>query len=350
VIAESFYEHLRLKHLNNIFRFKDNSQLIPDQNKLLSLHRSMILQRLFEEKVISLWAKGLIPGLAHSYIGQEAVAAGVCGALEGFDYIISNHRGHGHSLAKGVKPEAIFAELFGRETGVCRGLGGSMHSTDIEAGVLFSTAIVGGGIPLAVGAALALKMTKKKSVVACFFGDGAVNTGAFHEGINLASVWKVPVIFVCENNYYASLTHTPKVTAVKEIADRAVAYNIPGVSVDGMDVLAVHESALKAIQRAREGKGPSLLECKTYRFKGHGPYDTGLEYRTREEVAEWMKRDPIKNLESILLKKGFLTQSELDFVMQEIGNLIETSASTALKSPYPSPELLFEFLPRKLFT
>jgi pyruvate dehydrogenase E1 component alpha subunit len=300
--------------------------------------------RCFEEKGGELYALGLIFGLYHSCIGQEAVAVGVCSALKNDDYILSCHRGHGHSIAKGVPPKYLMAELFGKETGVCKGIGGSMHSTYLEVGVLFSTAIVGGNIPIGVGVGLAIKLRKEDKVVVCFFGDGATNTGAFHEGINLAALWKLPVIFVCENNLYAVSTPVTKSVSAKNIADRSVAYNIPGEIVDGMDVLAVRESASRAVERARRGEGPTLLECRTYRFKGHGMYDTGYIYRTKEDVEKWMERCPIKRLREKLLSEGIATKSELDEIDGEVKAIIQNAVKFAEESSYPSWELMTEML------
>ena len=300
-------------------------------------------QRKFEEKVGELYAKGVIPGLAHPYIGEEAVAAGVCAVLKKSDYAVSYHRGHGHSLAKGVSADVIFAELLGRETGVCKGLGGSMHATDLDAGVLFSTAIVGGGIPIATGAGLAVKLLKQDRIVACFFGDGASNIGGFHEAINLASLWKLPVIFVCENNMYAISVHVKKSVSAMNIADRAVAYNIPGEIVDGMDAIHVHDASLRAAERARRGDGPTLLECKTYRYRGHGLYDTGLDYRTKDEIEEWMRKDPIKKLGGKLVAEGFATSEELVKIAEEAEEEIESAANKAVEASYPAIDLMYRF-------
>ena len=303
----------------------------------------MLKQRKFEEKVGELYAKGLVPGVAHPYIGEEAVAAGVCAVLKKSDYVVSYHRGHGHSLAKGVPAYAIFAELLGRETGVCRGLGGSMHATDLDVGVLFSTAIVGGGIPIAAGAGLALKLLKQNRIVACFFGDGASTIGGFHEAINLASLWKLPVIFVCENNMYAISVHVKKSVSAMNIADRAVAYNIPGEIVDGMDVVKVYDASLRAAERARRGDGPSLLECQTYRYRGHGLYDTGLDYRTKEEIEEWTCRDPIRKLGGRLVAEGFVTSEDLVRITEEIEEEIESAAKKAMEASYPAIDLMYRF-------
>ena len=309
----------------------------------MSMYSKMVKIRRFEEKVGELYALGLIPGLAHSYIGQEAVAVGVCSALRKDDFILSCHRGHGHSIARGVPPKYILAELFGKETGVCKGIGGSMHSTYLETGVLFSTAIVGGNIPVGAGVGLAIKSKKEDKLVACFFGDGATNTGGFHEGINLAALWKLPVIFVCENNLYAVSTHVSRSVSAKNIADRGVAYNIPGKIVDGNDVIAVRESTTKAVERARKGKGPTLLECRTYRWLGHGMYDRGYVYRTKDEVNEWIRKCPIERLKKKILEE-LATEVELNKVEKEVEAVLEESVKFAKESNYPSWELMTKIL------
>ena len=310
---------------------------------LLSLYETMLRQRALEERVAELYKEGLIPGLAHPYIGQEAVAAGVCAALEKGDLIVSNHRGHGHSIAKGVSEQAIFSELMGKDTGMCLGLGGSMHSTDLQAGVVFSTAIVGGGIPLSVGVALALKMDKKANCVVCFFGDGATNTGAFHEALNLAAVWKLPVVFVCENNQYAVSVPVSKSTSAR-IFQRAQAYGIPGRFADGMNVLDVYAAATEAVSRAKKGEGPTLIECETYRYRGHGIYDSGLDYRTQEEINEWMSRDPIRALQQKLTTDKTATTEELEAIHSNVKSRVDEAVRFARDRPYPSEDLLTRFV------
>lgn len=311
---------------------------------LLSMYRKMVEVRRFEEKVAELYSLGLIQGLAHPCIGQEAVAVGTCSALRKEDYILSTHRGHGHSIAKGVPSKYLMAELLGKETGVCKGIGGSMHSTYLDTGVLFSTAIVGGNIPIATGVGLGLQLNKERNVVVSFFGDGATNTGAFHEGINLAAIWKLPVIFICENNLYAVSTPLAKSVAAKEIADRGAAYNIPSEVVDGMDVQAVYHSSVKAVERARKGEGPTLLECRTYRFKGHGMYDLGTAYRTREEVDKWLKKCPVCNLRQKLISEGIADESEFNAMEKEVEAIIDDAVKFAKESSYPSWELMEKML------
>jgi len=298
---------------------------------------------MLEEEVVELFKQGLIPGLAHPYIGQEAVAAGVCASLGKGDLVVSNHRGHGHSVAKGVPERTILSELMGKDAGMCLGLGGSMHSTDLEAGVIFSTAIVGGGIPLAVGVALALQMDKSGNCVVCFFGDGATNTGAFHEGLNLAAVWKLPVVFVCENNHYAVSVPVSKSMSAG-IVQRAQAYGIPGLFADGMNVLDVYAVSSEAVFRAKKGEGPTLLECETYRYKGHGVYDTGLDYRTQQEVDEWMRRDPIRAFEKKLTDDRLATIEELGSVHDKVKSRLAEAVEFAKNRPYPSDDLLTRFV------
>lgn len=307
-----------------------------DSETLLRLYRKMIVLRRFEEKVAEVYLAGLIPGLAHPYIGEEAVAVGVCDVLNNDDYIISNHRGHGHSIAKGIEPREIMSELMGKKTGVVGGLGGSMHAADLSKGVIFSTAIVGGGIPIATGVGLKFRNSGTEQVCVCFFGDGAANIGSFHEGINLAAIWKLPAIFVCENNFFATSMPQQKATGSKTIAERGTAYGIPGVLVDGMNVLDVRKAAAEAIERARNKEGPSLLECRTYRFKGHGVYDTGLAYRTKDEVSEWILKDPITRLGRILVEDRIATAKDIEVIDKEAIKLAEDSVEYAKASPYPS--------------
>ena len=262
---------------------------LPKEN-LIIMYRKMLEIRFFEEKVFELYGQNLVPGTIHLYAGEEAVAVGVCNALSKDDYITSTHRGHGHCIAKGADLKRTMAEILGKETGYCKGKGGSMHIADFSIGMLGATAVVGAGLPIAVGAALSAKLRKTDQVVACFFGEGASNQGTFHESINMASAWKLPVIFVCENNLYAMGTRQSRIMNIENISDRAPSYGIPGVSVDGNDVLAVYEAAQVATERARRGEGPTLIECKTYRHKGHSRVDPA-KYRPREEVEEWLRKD-----------------------------------------------------------
>ena len=309
---------------------------------LLDMYESMVRQRMLEEEVAELYRAGRIPGVVHPYIGQEAIATGVCAALENDDLIVSNHRCHGHAIAKGIPEQAILSELMGKEAGTCLGLGGSMHSTDLQCGLIFSTAIVGGGIPLSVGIALALKLDKKVNCVACFFGDGACNTGAFHEGLNLAAIWKLPVVFVCENNQYAISVPVSQSTSAR-IVERARAYGFPGQSVDGMDVLDVYRAASEAVSRAKKAEGPSLLECETYRYRGHGLYDTGLNYRTQEEVNQWMSRDLIQRLEQKLTSEKVATKEDLHVIRSRMKLKLADAVKLAQDRPYPADDILAKF-------
>jgi len=298
------------------------------------MYRKMLEIRLFEEKVFDLYGQNLVPGTIHLYAGEEAVAVGVCSNLNVDDYITSTHRGHGHCIAKGADLRRTMAEILGKKTGYCKGKGGSMHIADFSVGMLGATAVVGAGLPIAVGAGLSAKLRKTSQVVACFFGEGASNQGTFHESINMASVWALPVVFVCENNLYAMGTRQSRIMSVQNVADRAAAYGIPGVMVDGNDVLVVYEAARTAVERARAGKGPTLIECKTYRHKGHSRVDSG-KYRPKEEVEEWLGKDPIKRFRQAMLGNGILTQTELEHVEQEVADEVADAVKFALDSPYP---------------
>jgi pyruvate dehydrogenase E1 component alpha subunit len=310
--------------------------------KIIDMYRKMLTIRFFESEVKDLFAKGKIVGALHLSIGQEAVPVGVCAALRKGDYIVSNHRGHGHCIAMGVDVKRMMAELFGKETGICKGKGGSMHLADFSVGMLGASAIVGANMPLAVGAGLSIKMRKTDQVSVAFFGDGASNQGTFHESLNLAAIWDLPVIFVCENNQYAESTSVSKVMRVKNVADRSVAYGISGVTVDGMDVMAVYEATFKACERARSGKGPTLLECKTYRYMGHEEGDPWITYRSEEEVEEWRKKDPITRFRKFLVGKGILTEDNADEIKADVKRLIGEAIKFAEESPWPKPEEAFK--------
>jgi acetoin:2,6-dichlorophenolindophenol oxidoreductase subunit alpha len=275
--------------------------------------RRMWLIRRFEEVAEDSYVRGLTHGTMHLSIGQEASAVGICMDLSNADYITSTHRGHGHCIGKGAEVKYMFAEFFGKEEGYCRGRGGSMHIADPATGNLGANGIVGGGLPLATGAALAIQQRNGKDVAVCFFGDGANNEGAFHESLNIAAVWKLPVIYVCENNQYGMSVSTERSTAVKDIATRAAAYNMPGVIVDGNAIADVNEAMMVAAERARNGEGPSLIECKTYRTRGHSRSDRN-RYRTKEEIEEWKARDPLPTFEAELQKFGVLTATEVEAV------------------------------------
>ena len=311
--------------------------MIPSKEKLIEMYRKMLEIRHFEEKVYELYGQNLVPGTIHLYAGQEAVAVGVCANLRREDYIVSTHRGHGHCIAKGADLKRVMAEILGKKTGYCKGKGGSMHIADFSVGILGATGVVGAGIPIAAGAGLSIKLRGTDQVVACFFGDGASNQGTFHEGINMAAIWKLPVLFVCENNLYAMGTRQSRVMLIENIADRAVAYGIPGVTVDGNDVLAVYEAARQAVERAKKGEGPTLIECKTYRHKGHSRFDPAT-YRPKEEVEFWLKKDPIPRFRGKLVEMGVLTDAEAEQIEKEVLNEIEEAVKFALESPYPEPE------------
>jgi len=311
-------------------------RLFLTHEKMIELYKNMVTIRRFEEKVSELFAKGAIPGFVHLYIGQEAVAVGVCANLRKEDYIVSTHRGHGHCIAKGANLNKMMAELFGKASGCCKGKGGSMHIADYGSGILGANAIVGANIPIAAGAAFAAKSRGTDQVGVAFFGDGASSTGAFHEGINIAAVWKLPAIFVCENNLYAISTRANRTIPVRNIADKAAAYGIPGVVVDGMDVIAVYDAAHEAVERAKRGEGPTLIECKTYRFCGSFEGDPQL-YRSKEEREEWRKRDPL-NFGRKLVETGHMTDVELEKIELEIKSTIEEAVKYASESPYPESE------------
>ena len=311
------------------------------KDKLIQIHKKMLQIRLFEEKVFELYGQNLVPGTIHLYAGEEAIAVGVCSALKKDDYITSTHRGHGHCIAKGADLKRTMAEILGKKTGYCKGKGGSMHIADFSIGMLGATAVVGAGLPIAVGAGLSIKLRKTNQVVACFFGEGASNQGTFHESINMASTWKLPVIFICENNLYAMGTRQSTVMNIENIADRATAYGIPGVVVDGNDALAVYEATQKAVERARKNEGPTLIECKTYRHKGHSRVDPA-KYRPKKEVEEWLAKDPIKRFKEKLLQTNILTETEIQKIEKEVSAEIEEATNFAIESPYPKPEEALE--------
>jgi pyruvate dehydrogenase E1 component alpha subunit len=321
----------------------ENKQLTLnlEKERLLEMYTKMVEIRNFEEKVFELYGRNLVPGTIHLYAGEEAVAVGVCSNLRRDDYITSTHRGHGHCIAKGAQLKKIMAELLGKKTGYCAGKGGSMHIADFSIGMLGATAVVGAGIPIAVGAGLSVKLRGTDQVVACFFGDGASNQGTFHEGINMTSIWKLPVIFVCENNLYAMGTRQSRVMAIESIADRAVAYGIPGVAIDGNDVMAVYRTAREAVERARKGEGATLIECKTYRHKGHSRIDPA-RYRPNEEVEEWLRRDPIKRFREKLLQAHVSTEAEIALAEKQVLARVEEAVKFTMESPHPAPREALE--------
>ena len=305
-----------------------------DPEKLKEALRKMFLIRKFEEAAEQSYMRGLTHGTMHLSIGQEATAVGACMPLSDDDKITSTHRGHGHCIAKGADAARMLAEFFGKETGYCRGRGGSMHIADISKGNLGANGIVGGGIPIAVGAALSAQRLNTGTVALSFFGDGANNEGAFHESLNMASVWKLPVVFFCENNQYGMSTSTAQSTAVKSIADRASAYSMPGIVVDGNDFSAVAEASDEAVARARAGLGPTLVESLTYRFRGHSRSDRN-RYRTKEEIQEWMRRDPIVHMSELLESHGIAARREIERLELDVDREIEAAIDFAHKSPAP---------------
>lgn len=307
--------------------------------QMLDFYRTMKRIRIFEEKASVLSAGNKIPGTVHLYVGEEAVAVGVCANLTDSDYITSTHRGHGHVIAKGGDTRLMMAELFGKSTGYCKGKGGSMHIADLDLGILGANGIVGGGPPIAAGAALAAQYKGTDAVCVCFFGDGASNQGTTHEAMNLAACWKLPVVFVVENNQFGEFTPQSKHQTIEDVADRAAGYNIPGVIVDGNDVLAVYEAASEAVKLARAGKGPSLLECKTYRVRGHFEGDPAA-YRDEDQARKWAKKDPIERFEKKLLSAEILTQPDLEAIAPEIEKEIEAAVEFAEESPFPDPSEL----------
>jgi len=310
-------------------------------DQLVDMYRMMWRIRIFEKEVDVLYRRGIIRGGAHLSVGQEAVAVGSCFALHRDDYITSTHRGHHHCLAKGGDPKLMMAELLGRAPGYCRGKGGSMHIADLDLGILGANGVVDGSMPIAVGAGLTSKLLGLGRVCLCFFGDGGANLGVFHESMNLAALWGLPVIFLCENNAYALSTRVEDTCTVKELACRAAAYNVPGACIDGNDVIAVHDEVRKAAERARSGLGPSLIEAKTYRWEGHNIGDPQV-YRTKDEVAGWREKDPIKKCEIELLGLGLLTEETAMAIQDEVKVEIQAAEQFALGSPEPAPETLWE--------
>jgi len=308
-----------------------------DKEFLIGFYRTMVRIRNFELKAEELFLQAKLPGFIHLYIGEEAIATGAMANLRKDDYITSTHRGHGHMIAKGADVKKMMAELYGKETGYCKGKGGSMHIADVSIGVLGANGEVAGGLPIAVGAGMAIKMQKKDSVVISLFGDGASNRGAFHEALNWASVYRLPVIFLNENNQFASTERVTETTSVQNIADRAVGYNIPGVIVDGNDVMAVYEVVKEAVDRARSGGGPTLIEAKTYRIKGHFVGDPVL-YRNESEVNEKWQFEPISRFESTLFEMGIITDAEKESIWKQAEQEIKNAVNFAEKSKYPEPE------------
>jgi pyruvate dehydrogenase E1 component alpha subunit len=314
--------------------------MIP-KDRLIWIYTKMNEIRKFEEKAWKLFEENKLRGSVHLCIGQEAVATTVISLLRDEDYITSTHRGHGHGIAKSGDLKRAMAELMGKETGFCRGRGGSMHIADLKKGNLGANAIVGAGIPIAVGGALAAQIRGTDQVAVSFFGDGASNQGAFHEGLNLAAVWKLPVVFVCENNGFGISMPVKESTSVKDISVRGKAYDMPGMTVDGNDVFAINDAMEKALKHAKSGKGPTLIECKTYRWKGHWTGDPEV-YRTREEVAEWVEKCPIKRLRKLMIEENIAAVQELDAIEAKAQVDVDAAAQFALSSPEPNPATVME--------
>jgi TPP-dependent pyruvate/acetoin dehydrogenase alpha subunit len=304
---------------------------------LLGLYRRMLLLREFEERVKLLFLEGTMPGTIHQYQGQEACGVGVCSALEPGDMITSTHRPHGHALARGLTADEVMAELFGKMTGCCKGKGGSMHMGDLSKGMVPAIAIVGGGLPVAAGMALAFKMNAQKRIAVAFMGDGATNEGVFHEALNMAAIWDLPVLYVVENNLYAASTSVAMTVKVPHIADRAAAYGMPGRTVDGNDVLAVYEATMEAAENARGGKGPILLELMTYRITGHSRRDPAL-YQPEAERKAALANEPIGRFAKKLLAEKKCTQEKLDSIRAEVKAEVQTAVDRALAAPEPRPE------------
>lgn len=304
---------------------------------LISLYRQMVLIRQFEERVKYLFLEGIMPGTIHQYQGQEAIAVGVCSALNPDDMITSTHRPHGHALAKGITVESLMHELFGKSSGCCHGKGGSMHVGDMEKGMVPAIAIVGGGVPIATGMALGFKMRGEKRVAVSFMGDGAVNEGAFHEAVNMGAIWSLPVVYVIENNLYAASTPVSQSTRLEHLSHRSAGYGIPGVTIDGNDVLEVYETAREAVARARNREGPTLIEAVTYRITGHSRRDP-CNYQPKEEREEALKKEPIGRFARQLLDEGAVDRETLDSIRAEVDDEIERAVETALAAPDPEPE------------
>ena len=314
--------------------------IAPDT--LRQMYERMVLLREFDERCGRLMQENRTKGAVHLYCGEEAVAVGLCTHLTNKDYITSTHRGHGHLLAKGGDPKFMYAELFGRSTGYCKGKGGSMHIADLDLGMLGANGIVGAGPPIALGAAFACHYRKDGNVAVCFFGDGASNEGTFHEAANMAGLFRLPLVLVCENNLYGEWTRQADHQPIDDIADRAASYDMPGVTVDGMDAFAVYEAAGEAIARARRGEGPTLLECKTYRYYDHVGVDFGKLVRDPDEVASWKARDPLEQFPRRLVEMGVLTQADIDRITAETRARIEDAVDFAEASPHADPAFLLD--------
>jgi len=319
----------------------EQERLIHTKEELLEMYHQMVLIRAFEEKAAEMYTKGKIGGFLHLYSGQEAVGVGFISVLREDDYVVGAYREHGQCIAKGTDPKYVMAELFGKATGVSKGKGGSMHMFNVKKGFLGGHGIVGGGMPLAAGVGLAIKYRKTDQVCVCFFGDGAVNEGAFHEALNVVALWSLPVIYVLENNMYAMGTAVYRASSIPDLIRRASCYDIEREQVDGMDVLAVREVAERAVRKAREDKEPRFVEAITYRFRGHSVADPAT-YRTKEEVEEWRKRDPILRMESYLKDNRMVTDDDIEATHAEVDARIQEAVDFAESSPFPAPDALYE--------
>lgn len=308
-----------------------------EQSFLLSLYRRMVMIRRFEERVKYLFLEGVMPGTIHQYQGQEAIAVGVCAALEEDDVITSTHRPHGHALAKGISAESLMHELFGKSTGCCGGKGGSMHVGDLSKGMVPAIAIVAAGVPIATGLALAFRMRHEKRVAACFMGDGAVNEGAFHEAVNMGAIWRLPVLYIIENNRYSASTPIAGMVGVERLSDRAAGYGIPGITIDGNDVMLIYETTRAAVDLARSGGGPTLIEMLTYRITGHSRRDT-CNYQPEAERKQALEREPLRRFSEFLTSSGIASPGELESIAASVDCEIEGAVASAMAAPIPSPE------------
>jgi pyruvate dehydrogenase E1 component alpha subunit len=314
---------------------------LPVDKKLcLKMYEQMLTIRRFEEKAIEFFEHNALRGSIHLCVGQEAVSVGVCSSLRREDFMVNTHRGHGNCIAKGGNLKLMMAELLGKSTGYCKGKGGSMHIADFEGGNLGANGIVGGGIPIAVGAGISIQNRGTDQVVACFFGDGATNQGTFHESLNLAALWKLPVIFVCENNQYALSTPVREAVSVANISDRSMSYGIPGITLDGNDVIEIYTKTKEVVERARAGEGPVLLNCITYRFFGHfiGDPGRGINYRSKEEMEQWQNRCPIKRVRERLINQKMMTEEMGNAIEANVKASIDEAVQFAEESPFPLPE------------
>lgn len=324
------------------FEFKPISSYGLEKEELLRLYRGMKKIRDFENGITDVYSRGQMPGIAHLYIGEEAIATGICDNLNEDDYVTSTHRGHGHVIAQGLDLKKMMAEVCGKETGYCRGKGGTMHIADFSRGILGANGMVGAGIPIATGAGYSIKVRDSRQVSIAFFGDAACNQGTFHESVNMAAAWKLPVIYVIENNYFGISVDIRKVTNTEFLSVRAKAYDIPGITVNGNDVLEVKKVSKEAIERARKGEGPTIIECLTYRHKGHHLGDPGKEYRSNKELQDWINCCPINTFKDRLIKENMATAQEINNIDQEVKELVQEAIQFAIDSPYPKEKEAYE--------